>query len=346
MTARAAALLVLVVALTGCNRLTPEEERTVQRWLLCEECTEGEQAAVVALGPRGERALSRALQTGPPKDRIQNMRMQAEAMYARIPSPGMTRQQYVDHFLGNYKATYHSRAIAGLQAFGTPTAHAALVEALRHESRYRSDVLGLLGEAAAVDVSVAEGDGQHAPLDSVVKVKPMVLVRDTLTTDSLSGVRVVFRADSGGGQALDSVGYTDANGRASTRWRLGDTDSVNVLSATAAGRTVRLSAVGHQDGPRVVFVVQPSDGTEGQPLTPPAKIVVQDAWGVRQVNLNLTADVTVLPINLHSVYNVVDGEAVLSDLSVSQPGTGFQLRVEVAGAPTAFSAPFDIAIGP
>jgi hypothetical protein len=67
---------------------------------------------------------------------------------------------------------------------------------------------------------------------------------------------------------------------------------------------------------------------------------------VRQVNLNLTADVTVLPINLHSVYNVVEGEALLSDLSVSQPGTGFQLRVAVVGAPTAFSAPFDIAIGP
>jgi hypothetical protein len=86
--------------------------------------------------------------------------------------------------------------------------------------------------------------------------------------------------DSGAGAVLNPVAYTDAAGHAHARWRLGPVDSsLNVLTARAAGRTVRFRAVAHAPGARLVFVVQPANGTAGQPLSPAPRVAVHDAYG-------------------------------------------------------------------
>jgi hypothetical protein len=52
MTRAGGLLFALALALAGCDRLTSAEEAKVRRWLLCEECAEGELDSVVALGDR------------------------------------------------------------------------------------------------------------------------------------------------------------------------------------------------------------------------------------------------------------------------------------------------------
>lgn len=342
---RFVAFLAVAVALTACDSLKPAQDRTVRRWLLCEECVDGELDSVVALGVQGEKAMKRALK-GPPGDRVAKMRRQAEAMYARIPNTALSLQGYVDHHLGNYKAIYQSRAAIALRRINTPSAHAALVDALRHDAPYREDVRRVLGEAVGAVATIVAGDSQHAPLDSFVKVDPTILVRDSATAQALSNVRVVFRVDSGGGMVTGPVRFTDANGRVAAKWRLGASDSLNVLRATPPGLTLRLHAVGHPPGNRVVFLVQPANGTAGQPIPAPPRIAVQDAWGTTQSTFNQTANVSVPGTTVQGAYNIVGGVAAIYDLRIMQPGSGFTLRVGVPGLPAAFSDSFAMAPGP
>jgi hypothetical protein len=53
--------------------LSRDEEAAVHRWLLCEECVDGELDSVVAFGNRAVPALDAALR-GPPRDRYENVR--------------------------------------------------------------------------------------------------------------------------------------------------------------------------------------------------------------------------------------------------------------------------------
>jgi hypothetical protein len=155
---------------------------------------------------------------------------------------------------------------------------------------------------------------------------------------------VVFRVDSGGGKVVDSVQFTDAHGRAAVRWRLGSAtaDSINVLHAAVAGRTARFHAVAHPWGPRVVFLVQPSNATVGHPISPAVRIAVQDAWGDPQPNFNGSAELRVVATPIMIVQVMAAGEAVFSGLIVTTPGTGFRLRAAILGVAPAFSDPFDV----
>lgn len=344
MTIRGGMVVFLALGLMACHKPSPtqgREDRIVQRWLLCDECVEGELDSLLALGARGQAAMIEALK-GPPKERLVNIRLQAEAMYARIPTPGTPRQKFVDHYLANYKAIYHRRAAVALQRFNTPTAHAALLDALRHDTQYRTDVVRGLGEAAGARVSIAAGDSQHAPLGAFVQVNPTVLVRDTTTAQPLSGVGVVFQVDSGGGLVQPSTRMTGSDGKADVRWRLGSTDSMNLLRAVAAGQTVRFVATGHPPGPRIVFVRQPRDAARNQPMVPAPGIAIQDAWGVTQSNFSGQANARVIPLNIGLVQNVVNGEALFSGLTIPQPGNGYSLRVQVLGLAPAESEPFNV----
>jgi hypothetical protein len=334
--------LAVALALSGCHKLTPEEQRTVRRYLLCEECREGEEEAVLALGARGEQALREAALEGPPPERVENMRLQAEAIYNRIPNPSTTRGQYLAHYLGNYKALYQKRAAKGLLRFATQSAHATLIGGVRRDSLYRDDVDRAFGAAAGVVVSVASGDGQDGAVDSLLRVNPTVKVVDTTTGQALTHVRVVFRVDSGG-VVLDTVRYTDMNGLASSRWLLGPTETVNTLSAVAAGQVVRFRAFAHKVGARVVILVQPSNGTKDVPITPPVKFAVHDAWGVPQPSVAASADVTVVPLAVATSVPVVGGVGALKGFSVPNAGSGLRLRVKVSGADEAISEPFDVA---
>lgn len=338
---RIGGLGLLTVALWGCEKTFSAEDRTVQRWLLCEECVEGELDSVLALKARGERAMIEALK-GPPADRLANMRRQIEAMYERIPNPGTPRQKYMDHYLDNYKALYHTRAARALHLFDTPTSHTALIEALQQHTRYREDVLRRIAESAHVILSVAAGDSQHAELDSLVRVDPAVLLQDTIAGTPVPDVMVVFKIDSGGGLITPATRLTGADGRAATRWKVGPSDSVNVLRATAAGQVIRFKALGHPRGPRIVFTAQPSNTRRLEPMTPPPQIVVQDAWGDTLTSFNQIAVVRVLPHNIQITRNITDGIATLSGLTINQAGSGLWLTVTSMGAAPRRSAPFNV----
>jgi hypothetical protein len=336
--------LTFLLALTGCKSLNQAEERTLKRWLLCEECVEGERDSVVALGDRAVDALAEAL-SGPPKEGRNTIRKHAEAMYDRNPAPApLGRKEYVELAVGNYVATYQKRAAIALRGIGTPRAHAVLVAALRDEGRYRKDVLPVLGESVGASISVVAGDSQHAAIDEPLKEKPVVLVADSVG-HGLGDVRVLFRVDSGGGALMsDSVQRTDENGKADVSWRLGGdpADTVNWLRAVAAGQVVQIRATGHPPGPRIVFVVQPSNGTAGQPMAPLGRIAVQDAFGTLQTTFSQSAVATVEGTAIEGLLNIDHGEGTLPALIVPAPGTGLRLRVQTLGLPTAYSARFDI----
>jgi len=337
----AAVLLGVLITLLACHP-TAEERSVVRRWLLCEECREGELDSVVALGDRATGALAEALR-GPPAAGRENVRNQAIAMFRRSPgiSP-FSQQQYVNRFVANYVATYQSRSVVALGQIGTPKAHAVLLQAVQSDTAYRDDVLKALGAAAQLSLSRFAGDGQSAPLDSFVLIKPTVLVRDSTTGHPLGNVQVVFRVDSGGGRVVDSVQRTSPNGLASVRWMLGATDSINVLRAVAAGRIVQFHAAGHGYSPRIVFTTQPSNGRINQPIVPAVRVAVLDPWGRLDSTFSSNAIVNVPGTAFSLAQPIVAGQAGIPGLILNFTGTGLRLRVTAIGATPAISGPFDV----
>jgi hypothetical protein len=213
---------------------------------------------------------------------------------------------------------------------------------VRGDRPYRDDVVQVIGQSAGATLTLVAGDSQHAPVDSLVRVNPTVLVRIGPSQEPVSAVRVVFQVDSGEGMVLDSVRYTDSDGRAAARWRLGPADSaVNILTARAGGQTVRFYAIGHALEPRVVFTTQPHDGRVAQPLLPVVSVAVHDAWGAVAGNFNQAVAVSVEGTNIGESYPLADGEAKITGFTIPAAGT-FYLLAETSGAITARSDSFQI----
>jgi hypothetical protein len=234
--------LPLSVMLTACDALTPREHRSVHEWLVCEECTDGELQKVVQIGDRAVWPLAQALRDAPTEGK-EVVREQTRALRARVPGGLAVQQEYVDEVVANYVGTYQQRAAVALRQIGTPAAHAALVTATRDYTRYRRDVMQVIGEAAGIQLSVVQGDGQSALVGTPVATNPKVLVSDSTNGNPIWGIQVVFQVDSGGGQVVtDSVRLTDFSGKAQVRWQVGMAPGTNVLRASAAGREVRFRA--------------------------------------------------------------------------------------------------------
>src|SRR5688572_27847111 len=165
MRARQAVLPLFMALLAGCDPLTPAERRSVQRWLLCEECVEGERDSVVRIGDRAVKKLGKALK-GPPDEGVENIRLQVEANYRRIRSPASSQQEYVSHYLDNYRALYQSRSAVALGLIATPRARELLLEAIRRDSTYRDDVRRVLGAAFGILLDIQAPDWQRALPDA------------------------------------------------------------------------------------------------------------------------------------------------------------------------------------
>ncbi|HEU5041535.1 MAG TPA: hypothetical protein VFT84_11965 [Gemmatimonadales bacterium] len=305
---------------------------------------EGELDSVVALGDRAVPLLGRALK-GPAAERRANMRRQAEGAYALIADSSiMIRQTFLDRYEANYISSYQARAAVALGRIGTPSARRIVMAALQNSSGYRTDVQRALGAAVRAVLTVVAGDGQHAPLDSFVRVEPVVRVRDSATGAGIKGIRVRFFVDSGGGRA-DSMRITDDSGRVSVRWRLGPDadDSLNLLRVVAGGRAARIRATGHPDTLRLVFTTQPGSAKAGQAIVPTVHVAAQDAWGSTDTSLNQPATVTVVGTHLMRAYSLVAGRAQLTGFTVPMAGVGFRIRAETSGAVETESDSFDVA---
>jgi hypothetical protein len=305
----------------------------------------GELDSVIALGRRAVPLLEAALKEGPPPDRRTHMRRQAEGMYGHMRDTSIVSlTRYVDHYAENYVAGYQSQAALALERIGTQETREILLDALRDDANLPASVQSTLGSSLGVTLSLIVGDSQHAPVDSFVKINPMVRVRDSASGSGLEGVRVLFFVDSGSGTIVDSVERTDSAGRALVRWRLGPdpNDSLNLLRIVAVGRAVRVRAKGHAAGLRLVFLTQPSGGKAGQPIVPPVRVAVQDAWGATATSVKQPLTLTVLGAGISSMHNLVAGVVHLPSLNIPDPGTGLRLGVKTAGAAPAESDSFDI----
>lgn len=340
----------LIIGLAACHP-NKNDRVVVRRWLLCEECNRGELDSVVALKDRATGLLRDALR-GPPDSGREHVRRQAESRYRRLRTPLTSLQIFVVHYDSNYVANYQTHAAIALARIGTASARAALLQAVQSDSTYAEAVVRALAAAVPLGVRRVTGDSQAAPPDSFLRIKPAVLVRDDSTGQALANVLVAFTVDSGGGRVDTAVRRTGPNGVASVRWSLGPgPDSTNVLRATSYRHSVSFRATAHGPKPRLVFIVQPSNGRKGQPISPAPRVVALDAWDQRDTTLSGTASVRAVKQTLTAVIgmsftatgSVAAGQVDFPNLIPTFSDTGVQLIVVVTGATRAVSRRFDVA---
>jgi hypothetical protein len=156
------------LALLGCQTPPPAPgaggvRGTILAWLECEECTDGELAAVVDLGADAVPTLTATLRDGmSPAPRARLVRQLSERHAARVAyglqhpdaAPILTEQEFIDHHVENRDALYRGRSALALGLIGTPAAEEALREALARpqspsvEQMIRDALAQLRGRAA------------------------------------------------------------------------------------------------------------------------------------------------------------------------------------------------------
>ena len=139
------------------DKVTPERKteimRTAIEWLECEECEDGELEAVKKEGEMIVPTLAAALERGPSGASLEILRLQLEKRYDKLVTYSKThpnvkmsqsKKEFVSHYMDNYIALYHIRAIMGLSAIGGNDASAAISKA--KNGKYRDDVRKVLAE--------------------------------------------------------------------------------------------------------------------------------------------------------------------------------------------------------
>jgi len=155
--ARSAWCVVVAVVLTvacgsgndraGLADLSQQERdlalHTIVSWLECEECVDGELAAVSELRTAVVPPLINALEHGPSPANIAKERYALETRFGRLARDGVKLEASPDviaeQYLNNYRARYGMRAAIALGDIGGADARNALVRASRDAS-VRPDV--------------------------------------------------------------------------------------------------------------------------------------------------------------------------------------------------------------
>jgi hypothetical protein len=137
------------------RQLTPQERVRIYSWLQCEECIDGELAAVKALGSGARTgkatvdSLSDDLLAGPSAERRENVARQfvasfledsahADSAGTRLPVGSIEYAQYYQY---NFVNLYRVRAAIALAEIGGPKATAVLDSAVARHSRTPGDTL-------------------------------------------------------------------------------------------------------------------------------------------------------------------------------------------------------------
>lgn len=133
------------VAPTGPTPVMPPPEKaveirtTVLAWLDCEECSEGELAAVVKLGDAAVPSLVASLRGGLAPARREQLRRHLEESYAQLQNRSQaSAEAYVQRYTENLVALHRVRAASALSIIGGPAARQALEDA--QAEPYRDDV--------------------------------------------------------------------------------------------------------------------------------------------------------------------------------------------------------------
>ncbi len=166
----ASGAFILLATLSACReeRLLPP----IEAWLHCDECIDGERAAVRALGDPTVPQLARALLDGPPTRKRRIVRRQAVGAHSRSGVGTISASAYAAQMVDNYVAKYQKRAAVSLGDIRTPRAKSALDEALQpaRRSQYRADVWRTIQSARmAIDATPFAGKFE----------RPMVAFGDT-----------------------------------------------------------------------------------------------------------------------------------------------------------------------
>ena len=138
-------------------KLAPEQaadvRRTIVLWLECEECIDGELAAVAELGAAAIPTLSAVLREGPSPASRESARRKLGRSYQQLREYAishpevevpMDEEEYITTFLGNYVALHRIRAAQALGAIGGPYGKDALERA---PGDLREDAMAAVGVA-------------------------------------------------------------------------------------------------------------------------------------------------------------------------------------------------------
>jgi len=116
-----------------------EIRSTVMAWLDCEECSDGELAAVVKLGDAAVPSLVASLRGGLSPARREQLRRHLEESYTRLQNKSRaSADAYVQRYTENLVALHRMRAADALSIIGSPAARQALESA--QAEPYRDDV--------------------------------------------------------------------------------------------------------------------------------------------------------------------------------------------------------------
>ncbi|NIS80632.1 MAG: hypothetical protein GTO14_10595 [Anaerolineales bacterium] len=106
-----------------------DEVETIERWLECEDCLDGELEAVVKLGPEALPILLRFLEVGPREETLKLVETSLRQSYAELAEygkvkedrrliPRQSQEQFVVFFTENFFSQYQTRAAIAIKQIG------------------------------------------------------------------------------------------------------------------------------------------------------------------------------------------------------------------------------------
>lgn len=142
------------------QELKPEQalqlRQAVTAWLECEECTEGQLAAVLKQGELAVPSLGAALERGPSPASLERLQLHLERNYREMAEYARTHdevkmlgeKEYLQIYLDNYRANHAARAAEALGKIGGANAQKILEGASK--LALRADVLQVVQNARRV----------------------------------------------------------------------------------------------------------------------------------------------------------------------------------------------------
>jgi hypothetical protein len=238
------------------------------------------------------------------------------------------------------------RVIGGI-ARGPVTITAAL---LTPPSATRPLLIQPKPNAVVIQGGSGQTGGVGSPLAQPVAVR--VNAADNL---GVQGVIVNFAIATGGGTLSQLVDTTDVNGDASAIWTLGATlgaQSVSVTVPTVTGGSVTVPATGVVGtAKKLVFLVQPSNVSVGQPIAPAVTVTAQDTFGntvatfTGGVTIAIGANPGGASLSGTLTLAAVAGVATFNSLALSALGSGYTLTASATGLAVGTSNIFNVAGG-
>ncbi len=213
--------------------------------------------------------------------------------------------------------------------------------------------------AAAITVTIADGDGQTAPVDTAYALPLKASVQDAFG-NPIPNAQVTFAARTGGASvtfAGPTDVVTDASGIALSPLMKANTvvGSVSVTASTAGAPSPVTFVLNNVAGNanKLEFLQQPRDSAAGAAITPPVTVQLQDSFGnpVRTAGVHVTLQLNLVEGRLRRARAIEpqdtdsNGVATFASLSIEQAGR-YTLSALASGITSAISNQFNITASP